>query len=302
MKIHKRANRSSIEYVSPKLLATAIGVSESSLKRWTDEGRLEAERTAGGHRRIAVGEAVRFVRNAGLRVIRPELLGLARASGTSHAQDDRETATERLLAALESDGAAEARSLIVSLYMEGASPGWICDVPIRQALERIGELWEHGAGGIFLEHRATETCLQALGELRLILPAPPGDAPVALGGGSEGEVYVLPSLMAATVVAEAGFEVRNLGADTPTVALLEAIRHYEPQLVWISYSVPPRNPREAVTGLARLADALNGGSLVVGGRGSDGLPLPWSPAVHRIETMSELAAFARGLSAPGGRG
>jgi MerR family transcriptional regulator, light-induced transcriptional regulator len=299
MSISKRANHPSIGYVSPRSLATAIGVSESSLKRWADEGRLRVERTAGGHRRIAVGEAVRFVRNAGLGVVRPELLGLASAEGMSRVRGDRAATAERLLAALEADRAAEARSLIVSLYLEGATPGWICDEPIRQALERVGELWEHGASGIFLEHRATETCIQALTELRLILPVPPMEAPVALGGGSEGESYVLPSLMAATVVAEAGFEVRNLGADTPALALLEAIRHYEPQLVWISYSVPPRNPREAAASLARLAEALNGGSLVVGGRGSGGVSLPASPAVHRIGTMSELAAFARGLSVSG---
>jgi MerR family transcriptional regulator, light-induced transcriptional regulator len=298
METINRANRPTPVYISPRVLASAIGVSESSLKRWTDEGRLEAERTAGGHRRIAVGEAVRFVRSAGLSVIRPELLGLGR--GGARVPGDRAAASERLLAALAADRAAEARSLIVSLYLEGASPGWICDVPIREALERVGEMWEHGAGGIFLEHRATETCLQALAELRLILPAPPEDAPVALGGGSEGEVYVLPSLMAATVVAEAGFEVRNLGADTPAVALLEAIRHYQPQLVWISYSVPPRSPRDAATGLTGMVEALNGGSVVIGGRGSAALPLPASPFVQRIETMSELAAFARGLGVSGG--
>ena len=47
-------------FLSPRQLAVAIGVSESSLKRWADDGRLAVERTAGGHRRIPLPEAVRW--------------------------------------------------------------------------------------------------------------------------------------------------------------------------------------------------------------------------------------------------
>jgi MerR family transcriptional regulator, light-induced transcriptional regulator len=207
----------------------------------------------------------------------------------------REDAAERLLAALLEDRAAEARSLLVSLYVEGGSLGWICDSPIRYALERLGELWKHGADGIYLEHRATETCLQALTEIRLLLPAAPAGAPVALGGSFAGDPYRVPTTMAAAVVAEAGFEARDLGADTPTEALLEAVRRHSPRLVWISFSVPPRSAREAAAGLERLAEALPGGALVVGGRGSEGLTLPAAGNVNRIGSMTELAGFARGV-------
>ena len=62
--------------LSPKELADAIGVSESSLKRWADAGRLQVARTEGGHRRIPIAEAVRFIRDTGAVVVRPDLLGL----------------------------------------------------------------------------------------------------------------------------------------------------------------------------------------------------------------------------------
>ena len=38
--------------LSPKELADAIGVSESSIKRWVDNGEIQATKTSGGHRRI----------------------------------------------------------------------------------------------------------------------------------------------------------------------------------------------------------------------------------------------------------
>ena len=39
------------EFVSPTDAARMFGVQSQTLARWTDEGRLECIRTAGGHRR-----------------------------------------------------------------------------------------------------------------------------------------------------------------------------------------------------------------------------------------------------------
>jgi len=72
--------------LSPKELAEAIGVSESSIKRWADGGRLAVQRTAGGHRRIPREEALRFLREEGLRPVRPEILGVEEVVEATAAQ------------------------------------------------------------------------------------------------------------------------------------------------------------------------------------------------------------------------
>jgi MerR family transcriptional regulator, light-induced transcriptional regulator len=287
-----------MKYLSPRTLARAVGVSESSLKRWADEGRLRVERTAGGHRRISLAEAVRFVRGSGMTPVRPDLLGFPALDDAMGEVESGVPAGERLQQLLLEDRAAESVSLIVALYLEGESLAWICDEVIRVALARIGELWEHDANGIFLEHRATETCAQALARLRPLLPGAGSDAPVALGGAEAGDIYQVPSAMAALIVAEAGYRERNLGADTPDAALLAAIRHHRPRLVWRSFSVPPRNPREAGRRLLRIAEAVESGSLVVGGRGAASIPISGAPNVQRLGSMAELLAFARGAAAP----
>ena len=48
--------------LSPRQFAAAIGVSESSVRRWADGGQIKMTRTAGGHRKIARSEAIRFIR------------------------------------------------------------------------------------------------------------------------------------------------------------------------------------------------------------------------------------------------
>src|SRR5687768_18525459 len=57
-------------------LALAMGVSESSIKRWADEGEIRAARTVGGHRRIPLPEALRFVRERGRALRHAEARGL----------------------------------------------------------------------------------------------------------------------------------------------------------------------------------------------------------------------------------
>ena len=64
-------------------LAEAIGASESSMRRWTNSGVIRTTRTAGGHRRILLSEAVRFVRESGTPLVRPELLGLPSLPSTT---------------------------------------------------------------------------------------------------------------------------------------------------------------------------------------------------------------------------
>ncbi|MEO7732315.1 MAG: helix-turn-helix domain-containing protein, partial [Kofleriaceae bacterium] len=89
--------------LSPHDLAAALGVSESSLKRWIDAGRIRATRTEGGHRRVSIADALAFVRETHAPVARPELLGLAPA---------RVAPTPRALeAALPADDVALARAL-----------------------------------------------------------------------------------------------------------------------------------------------------------------------------------------------
>ena len=284
-------------FLSPRQLAVAIGVSESSLKRWADDGRLAVERTAGGHRRIPLPEAVRFIRRSGLTPARPELLELPGVRVVAGATADQASAADRLYEALLEDRWAEARSLIMTLYLNGGGLAWLCDDVIRSALARIGELWQHDGRGVFLEHRATATCARALTELRLLLPPVGDDAPRAIGGAFEGDVYQVPSAMAGLVLAEAGYREHDFGADTPVAALVAALAHYSPQVVWLSFSVAPRSAREATEVLASLADELGGGTLVIGGRGAEGIGLPDRGNVHRFGSMAELSAFARGAVA-----
>lgn len=156
--------------LSPKELAEAIGVSESSLKRWADAGRLEVVRTVGGHRRISIPEAVRFSREANLPILRPTLLGLP---DLETARFQRQMAglpaEQSLLEQLKRGRTAQARATLVDLYLSGQSIAAIVDGPLRSAMTRLGEIWKHDDRGIFIEHRATDIIIQCLNLLRSLI-------------------------------------------------------------------------------------------------------------------------------------
>jgi hypothetical protein len=274
--------------LSPKDLAAAIGVSESSLKRWADAGRIHVSRTEGGHRRITLSEAVRFIRETRAPVIRPEVLGLpeldAVAPGDAGSQD---AVHEHLIAG----HAREVRGLILARYLGGEPVASIFDGALREAMTRIGERWRHHGEGVFIEHRATDICIAAVAALRAIFD-PAADAPVAVGGAPEGDPYILPSLMAATVLAAEGMRAVNLGPDTPASALRHAVRHHHPVLLWISISAPLA-PDRASELAAAIRDLALGAVVVVGGRHRGAVT--GHRDVATVATMAELAARARAL-------
>jgi hypothetical protein len=228
-------------------------------------------------------------------VVRPEILGFGGADLRTAS-----TATDLpavLFEAFARDDQAAARGIIVGSFLSGTPVAAICDGPIRGALERLGELWKEGPEGIVLEHRAVDTTVQAMSLMRATVAPPPPGAPIALGGAIAGDPYILPSMGAALVLADAGYVEVNLGPDVPTETLLEACARYRPALVWRTMSAQDDvNPRSDITRIAERVLAL-GGQLVVGGRTSSVLEGLADERFHLLASMGELAAFGRGLLA-----
>jgi len=300
--------------LSPKQLGQAIGASESSLKRWVDEGLLKASKTAGGHRRIAIEEAIRFIRERGLPIVKPQVLGLAEldavAEDTERSQDAPESAAARkprpkredqvevLYEMLRSGDSERARGIILASFLDGEPIASVCDTLIAPAMRQIGLLWKHSREGIFREHRATDICLAALSQIRTLIPSPDSDklGLTAVGGAPDGDPYTLPSLMVATTLASLGIGVHHLGADVPADVMIEAVNNTDADIAWVSISV--ETPIEVT---ARYIDALaeslaaRDAMLLAGGRAFPADLHPHQANVQVSRNMSELAAFANGF-------
>lgn len=277
-------------------VALAIGASESSLRRWTNSGAIRTSRTVGGHRRIPLSEAIRFIRESGATIVRPELLGLpVEIAGAPRTTAEADAGDDTLYRALVDGDARSVTAVVLGAYVGGSPLADFFDGALARAMHRVGDLWRHDARGIFIEHRATDICLQAVAQLRPLQPPPAPAAPAAIGGAPAGDPYMLPSLLAATVLADAGYRVTNLGPQSPIEVLSDAAAEQEAPLVWLSVStvLPEKETRRALERLAARLKKSNAALLLGGRHAASVAPRP-AANVHVLQSMSALAAYARG--------
>ena len=285
-------------YLTPAQLADALGVGRSTVHRWVDQGRILAERTPGGHRRIGLPDAVHFVRSTNARLANPAALGIRGEADATLEATQPESLAATLEALLRGGDGAGLRSFIWHSYVSGASVHHLVDQGIVPAMQRIGQLWPEDPRGILVEHRATELCVEAINHLNSLAFRPADSAPLAIGGAIPGDPFILPSLMASTTLRDAGWRTQNYGSNTPPSTMGLALRETGARLVWLSVSTLThmRVFTEAVDELSQIV--VDGGAqLLVGGRG---VPAGWQPVlpcVHRLNNMQELDGFARGLAA-----
>lgn len=220
--------------ITPKQVAQAIGVSESSLKRWCDRGILTTVRTAGGHRRLALQDVVQFLRQSGHGIVKPELLGLPSTVGQGDTVVSR--ARERIRDALLSGDEDQCRRIVFDLYLAGTTVADIFDRVLAVAFHQIGHAWQRGEVVVYRERRACEIALKALHDLRQVVSRPTIDAPVAIGGALEHDPYRLPTTMVEIVLQEAGWRATSCGTLLPAATLAEAVREARPRLLWVSVS------------------------------------------------------------------
>jgi MerR family transcriptional regulator, light-induced transcriptional regulator len=281
------------QFVSPRQAARALGVSESSLKRWCDQGLLATSRTAGGHRKISVADVVRFAREHQFVLASPEDLGFPALP------DDKtrglSVAMRRLVDALLAGDELLGRQILLDLYMGQHTISEICDEVIAPAFYSIGEKWEHREAQVYQERRACEIIQHCLFEFRSLVQRG-DDAPLALGGTSEHDRYSLPSTMVEVVLHDCGFSAASMGNGIPLHSLVQSVLDRKPKLFWLSLSYLT-DPAKFVNESSALWDACqkSGTVLVMGGRAlSDSLRSQVRAAVF-CRSMGELEQAARQL-------
>ncbi len=279
--------------LSPKEIAEAIDASESSIKRWIDSGRIKATKTSGGHRKVDISEAIRFIRDHKHKVNRADILGFPDAD-TVRTEEILVDSTNTFYRYLLEGQAQKARGIILGLYLQGESIATICDGPIRNAMTRMGDLWQHDKSRVRFEHQATDICIQILNLIRTTLPQNP-KAPIAIGGAPPDDPYIIPSLCVVTVLLSEGLQSINLGPNTPFESFESSIRDYVPALTWMSLSVE-HNHRIMRKHLDRLAEVAHShqSKLIVGGRYSRQVKSINHSNLIVVSTMQELVAFLKG--------
>ena len=276
---------------SPRQVARAIGVSESTLKRWCDSGLIPMTKTAGGHRRIEIAAVIDFLRESGRKIAAPEVLSLPAAVGKTDWTLDR--AAERIVISLVAGDESVVRQIIFDLLLADHTPTAIFDDVLTPALHTIGENWSCGDVAVYQERRACEICMRCLHELRAI-STPEENSPLAVGATVEADIYTLPVTMSELVLRNINWRTTLLGTNLPFETLVDAVEASSPRLFWLSVS-HIADEASFVDGANRLFDKTHSLdiAMAVGGRHSP------RPSAARFSTRRFASRSATSNVSPG---
>jgi MerR family transcriptional regulator, light-induced transcriptional regulator len=253
---------------SPKQVAAALSASESSVKRWCDQGAIPTIRTVGGHRKITLDGLQEFLRNSNRGLESPQALGLpsqqSMRCGLVPGGDDPDQQLFRN--ALAEGDEDTCRRVIWKRVRSGELRSEVAGYLVTDAMHGFGQAWDCDQLDAYQERRGCDICVRLINELRGDLPPISDKAAVAIGGAPEGDPYQLPTALVELSLREAGWNAVSLGSNLPTDSFVQAILDYQPQLVWLSVSTIS-DISSFISEQIRLADHISDDvSLLVGGR------------------------------------
>lgn len=284
-------------------VASLFNVTETTVKRWADEGLLKCQKTPGGHRKFDTRHIAEFSDTFGFSPTATLTL--------DDRHEDRDTLQVAILArdfakiseayvqrALADEGPG-LRDFLSYLYQHNIHLWEIFDHVIRPGMTSIGEGWKRGEIGIGIEHRSSQRTLEALSQLKGQVHMKPSNGHVALCACPD-EVQHEIGLRCASLCLEAeGWKVHYLGPNTPVEAILEAQAKIRPSLICLSISmVETEKPITARIRKIYRAASERSARLVIGGPSALWNHIGKGECHKLVHSCHELLEYVGTLIAP----
>jgi excisionase family DNA binding protein len=176
----------------------------------------------------------RYVRTGKLPATQDGMIWRIRVSDVKALKDGRATASgsrprgttvtdtgQALEARLLAGDGAGAWWLIEGRLGGGLDPAGVVTTLLSPALRSIGARWADGDVSVADEHRATAVAQRIIGRLGLQFGRPGRSRGTVVVAAPEGDLHTLPVAMVADLLRWRGFDVSELGANTPDDAVAE---------------------------------------------------------------------------------
>jgi methanogenic corrinoid protein MtbC1 len=259
--------------LSTAAVARLFDVTETTVKRWADDGALKCQKTPGGHRKFLIRYVAEFATAHNLEPLGaltlPEGDAHASAIDTAILLRDFTVLTNAFVEKALFPGESDLFRYLSYLYQHHFHLWEICDLVLRPGMCEIGVRWQRGEIGVSHEHRASSEVLSALAKLQTQVYIRPATGRSAICACLDQESHEIGLRCIANIFECEGWTVRYLGARTPAGALVDAIGELPPTVVCLSVSAAGdrgtlRSDLKRVTAAAHAQAAR----VVVGGEGA----------------------------------
>ena len=218
-------------------IAEIIGVNVSTVKRWTDSGKLKCSQTVGGHRKFHLNDLKEFLttnKKFTASVNTNLLVGKNHTLHEAIATMDFTYMGTYLYQALRKNNEDKFSSLINSLILEDYSYPSIFDNLIIPLLHRLGDEWINKKLSISEEHMITEILKKFLSSINFQYKATETRYN-AFCFTMENDEHSLPLYMAETVLNNINvIKTYNLGANLPIEDFLNLSKKVDVDIIFIS--------------------------------------------------------------------
>ncbi|HEX6421677.1 MAG TPA: B12-binding domain-containing protein [Acidimicrobiales bacterium] len=281
--------------LSLQQVADRLGVHYMTAYRYVRTGQLPATRR-GGRWVVAEADVAAFVTG---RAEVP-MARRRRRNGAADGAPARATRAgpvaerhrERLLDRLLAGDEAGAWRVVESALVAATSPDRAHLDLVAPCMREVGDRWAAGTLGVGDEHVASAVAARVAARLAPLCARRGRARGTLVVAGAPGEHHGLPITLLSNVLRARGWDVAELGPDTPVADLVDAARHAD-RLRAVGVSVgSDRTLGAAAAALAALRAALPGVPLLAGGPavadaeaarrlGADG----WAPDAVRLDVL-----------------
>jgi MerR family transcriptional regulator, light-induced transcriptional regulator len=253
-------------------VARLFNVTETTVKRWADEGTLKCQKTPGGHRKFPVRNVVDFAEKNNFEptgaLTMPDHDGLGSAIQVAILGRDFPSLVRAFIEKALSPDRSDLYTFFSFLYEHRIQLWEIYDLVLRPGMMEIGERWVRGEINISQEHRASYETLDALARLQAEILMKPRTSESVLFACLGDELHEIGLRCASYMFEAEGWTTHYIGARTPSPAIIAALGELKPAVAALSITnvSDPGQLRQDIAGIADAARSHNI-QLILGGTG-----------------------------------
>jgi MerR family transcriptional regulator, light-induced transcriptional regulator len=253
-------------------VARLFNVTETTVKRWADEGTLKCQKTPGGHRKFPVRNVIDFAEKNNFEptgaLTMPDHDGLGSAIQVAILGRDFPSLVRAFIEKALSADRSDLYTFFSFLYEHRIQLWEIFDLVLRPGMVEIGERWVRGEINISQEHHASYETLDALARLQAEILMKPRTSESVLFACLGDELHEIGLRCASYVFEAEGWTTHYIGARTPSPAIINALGELKPSVAALSITQlsEPGQLRQDIAGIAQAARSHNI-RLILGGTG-----------------------------------
>jgi excisionase family DNA binding protein len=285
-----------IQFLNSEEAANVLGVNVSSIKRWTDEGKLQCIRTVGGHRKFQMDHLASFIEHNKKKSAKVSVFNIESSRDLElnyHIlKGNFDFLKSYVLRHALISNRDSVQQVLTGLYLGQYPLYQIYDRLLVPVLHELGNRWMEGKLSIIEEHIASQIIRDAVVRLQGIIRVPKKKIGNVICLNLSNELHDIGLKMVQNILELRGYKTHYSGQKTPLFDFEQLMHKIKPNRLYIS-STYVENPEEDQKEIENIYDMCkeNAIDIFVGGPGFDMIDYSHTSVVRRLNNFEEVNTY-----------